>query len=181
MWVTGIRGSMAGMTAAANPTDRPASADDPEDLAALTRYADDLVAAVEVALPIWVQRVVAARWEQWQGGEPPPELTDAMQDAAAEAAGAVVPALRELLAADVAAQPTNPLAIVRRAVPFPTRVLASTGMPEVVRDEQAVRLFPDDVYDLVPASFGDLDPSAHDPGLRWGAAKAYVLKHRRAK
>ena len=79
----------------------------------------------------------------------------------------------------MADQTSNPLAIVRRAVPFPTRVLASTGMPEVVRDEQAQRLFPDDIYDLVPASFGDLDPSAHDPGLRWGAAKAHVMLRRR--
>jgi hypothetical protein len=164
---------MAGMTPPANP------ADDPEDLAALARYADDLVAAVQVGLPQWVQRVVADRWDQWHGGELSPELAAAAQDAAAEATEAVVPALRELLFADVADQATNPLTIVRRAVPFPTRVLAAAGVPEVVRDEHAARLFPDDVYDIVPASFADLDPAAHEPGLTWGAAKAHVLMRRR--
>jgi hypothetical protein len=168
-----IRGSIAGVTPGANPLD------DPEDLDALARYSDDLLAAVQVALPGWVQRVVATRWEQWHGGEPPPELVDAAMDAAAQASEAVVPALRELLATDVAEQATNPLSIVRGAVVFPTRVLASTGMPGVVRDEHAERLFPEDVYDLVPGSFGDVDPSVHEPGLRWGAAKAHVLLRRR--
>ena len=153
--------------------------DDPADLEALARCADDLVAAVELALPTWVQRVVADRWDQWQGGEPPAEVVQAAADAASQASEAVVPALRELLARDVADQEGNPLAIVRRAVAFPTRVLESTGMPHVVRDEQAERLFPADVYDLVPGSFGDLDPAAQEPGLRWGAAKAHVLLHRR--
>lgn len=164
---------MAGVTPPANPSD------DPADLEALARYADDLVTAVQVALPRWVQRVVADRWDQWHGGELSPELEAAVQDAAIQATDAVVPALRELLAADVGDQATNPLTIVRRAVSFPTRVLASTRMPGVVRDEQAERLFPDDVYDIVPASFADLDPSAHEPGLRWGAAKAHVLMRRR--
>jgi hypothetical protein len=153
--------------------------DDPADLEALARYADDLVAAVEVALPTWVQRVVADRWDQWQGGEPPDEVVQAAADAASQASAEVVPALRELLGRDVADQDGNPLAVVRRAVAFPTRVLEATGMPPVVRDEQAERLFPADVYDLVPGSFGDLDPAAHDPGLRWGAAKAHVLLRRR--
>jgi hypothetical protein len=153
--------------------------DDPADLEALRRYADDLVAAVEVALPTWVQRAVADRWAQWKGGEPPDEVVQAAADAADHATAAVVPALRELLQRDVAEQAANPLAVVRRAVAYPTRVLAATGMPAVVRDEQAERLFPDDRYDLVPGSFADLDPTAHEPGLRWGAAKAHVLLRRR--
>jgi hypothetical protein len=161
------------------PAARPARSDDPADLEAMARCADDLVAAVERALPTWVQRVVADRWDQWHGGEPPDAVVQAAGDAATEASAAVLPALRELLALDVADQEANPLAIVRRATAFPTRVLAATGMPEVVRDEHAERLFPADVYDLVPASFGDLDPSAQEPGLRWGAAKAHVLLRRR--
>jgi hypothetical protein len=153
--------------------------DDPANLEVLARSADDLVTAVEVALPTWVQRVVADRWDQWKGGEPPDEVVQAAADAASEASAQVVPALRELLQRDVADQDANPLAIVRRAVVHPTRVLAATGMPPVVRDEQAERLFPDDAYDLVPGSFGDLDPAVHEPGLVWGAAKAHVLLHRR--
>jgi hypothetical protein len=51
----------------------------------------------------------------------------------------------------------------------------------VPRDEFSVRSFPDDAYDLSPASFADVDPALHEPGLAWGAAKAYVhLARRRA-
>ncbi len=153
--------------------------DDPDDLAALRAYADDLLEAVEVALPAWVQRVVALRWEQWQGGELPSQLADAARDAAAEAVEAVVPPLRELLAEAVEDQRGNPLALVRGATPFPTRVLASANVPHVVRDADAERLFPDDAYDLTPAAFADLGEEVHEPGLRWGAAKAHVLLRRR--
>jgi putative CocE/NonD family hydrolase len=45
-----------------------------------------------------------------------------------------------------------------------------------------VHSFPDDAYDLGPASFADIDPSLHEPGLMWGAAKAHVhLARRRAE
>ncbi|MDQ2650757.1 MAG: hypothetical protein M3Z03_14570 [Actinomycetota bacterium] len=162
------------MTTAANPR-----GDDPTDAEALARYAADLGDAVAVALPRWVQRAVATRWDQWKGEPLPPELDDAAREAADAAAAAVIDPLRTLLATDVAEQPTNPLEILRRAVEFPTRVLASTGMPEVARDADARRLFPDDRYDLTPGSFADIDPELHEPGLHWGAAKASILLSRR--
>ena len=75
----------------------------------------------------------------------------------------------------------NPLALVRQAVPYPTEVLRSAGVPPVARDEFAARQFPDDDYDLAPTSFAELDPELHEPGLVWGAAKAHVhLARRRA-
>jgi hypothetical protein len=156
-------------------------ADDPDDLAALARYADELYEAVEVALPAWVQRVVAGRWDAWSGDEVPAPVQEAARDAAARAGEEVLPMLRALLREDVGAQRSNPLAVVRRAVVHPTRVLAAAGVPPVVRDAQAERLFPDDAYDLSPAAFADLDPSVHEPGLRWGAAKAHVLLRRRGE
>lgn len=157
----------------------PMADDDPDDLAALARYADDLLTAVEVALPAWVQRSVASRWSAVHDGELPPELAEAAREAAAAAAADVVPTLRDLLGRDVAEQRTGPLDVIRRAVVHPTRVLAGAGVPVLRRDEHAQRLFPDDVYDLVPGAFGDLDPSVHEPGLHWGAAKAHVLLRRR--
>ncbi|MDP1819465.1 MAG: hypothetical protein Q8K58_06155 [Acidimicrobiales bacterium] len=153
--------------------------DDPRDLEALSRYADELFAAVEVALPAWVQRCIGRRWEEWRGEELPSAVQDAARDAAGLAADTVLPPLRELLGEDVGIQRSNPLDLLRRAVSFPTQVLAVAGVPPVVRDAQAERLFPDDAYDLAPASFGDLDPSVHEPGLHWGAAKAHVLLRRR--
>jgi hypothetical protein len=51
----------------------------------------------------------------------------------------------------------------------------------VARDEFSERNFPDDTYDLTPASFADVDPSLHEPGLEWGAAKAHVHLARRRR
>ena len=165
---------MVAMVPAANP------ADDPADLEALERYTSGLLAAIEVALPAWVQRVVAARWAEQRDEDLPAPLQDAARDAAATAADEVLPPLRALLAEDVAEQRSNPLSLVRRAVVHPTRVLAAAGIAPVNRDAEARRLFPDDVYDLVPATFADLDAAVLEPGIAWGAAKAHVLLRRRA-
>jgi len=50
-------------------------------------------------------------------------------------------------------------------------------MPPVQRDSFAEASFPDDDYDLAPASLADVDPDLLEPGLAWGAAKA--MAHRR--
>lgn len=160
--------------------DGAVTADDPDDLAKLADYADALAEAVEVALPGWVQRAVAQRWaEANDGAELPEPVAEAARDAAEQARDEVGPALRALLALDVEQQPTGPLDVIRRAVVHPTRVLAGAGVPSVQRDEHARRIFPEDDYDLSPGAFGDLDPSVHEPGLLWGAAKAHVVLHRR--
>jgi len=157
----------------------PHDADDPGDLAALAEHAAALADAVEATLPGWVERAVAMRWRQWAGGPPPAELEGQARAAGERARHEVVPALRALLEADVDSQRTTPLAVVRRAVVPATEVLEAAGVPPVERDEHAVRLFPDDAYDLAPATFGDLDASLHEPGLTWGAAKAHVVIRRR--
>jgi hypothetical protein len=64
-------------------------------------------------------------------------------------------------------------------VVFPTVVLADAGVGEVVRDADAERLFPEDVYDLTPGGFVDIDPALHEIGLAWGAAKAKAHLARR--
>jgi hypothetical protein len=153
--------------------------DDPADAAALRGYASALLAAAVAAIPGWVERAVADRYRQW-AGEPLPEAirADAAR-AGLDAAAAVEPPLRELLTTDVDAQRSNPLAILRAAVRFPTAVLRAAGVPPVARDAHAAALFPDDVYDLSPAAFADLDPTVHDPGVEWGAAKAHVVLRRR--
>ena len=67
---------------------------------------------------------------------------------------------------------------MRSAVRYPTEVLAAAGVPPVVRDAFAVEAFPDDLYDLTPGSFTDLDPDLGDVGIAWGAAKAFVIRAR---
>ncbi|MEO7572720.1 MAG: hypothetical protein ABIX10_09810 [Acidimicrobiales bacterium] len=156
--------------------------DDPADAAALARYADGLADAVAAALPGWVERSVAQRWTAWAGRETvPADVLAHAQVSGRRAVDDVEPRLRALLASDVDAQRTNPLAILRQAVRYPNDVLAAAGVPAVRRDAQAERLFPDDRYDLGPAAFGDLHPSVHEPGLVWGAAKAHVVLARRRR
>lgn len=160
---------------APNPNPR----DDPADAAALAAYAATLITAIDAALPAWAERMVRSRWMAWTGQEPSPELIAAAAKAGEAARVEVTDALRALLAADVEAQRSNPLAIIRGAVVHPAAVLAAAGVPPAERDADAVRIFPDDHYDLSPASFADLDAATYEAGLTWGAAKAHVILARR--
>lgn len=152
----------------------PAASDDEAEL---RRLAAELADGVDATLATWVVRSVTGLVLAWSGD------VDGGVAEAAEAAGQrarqeVGGAVRTLLEADIDAQWTTPLALLRTAVRYPTGVLAAAGIPEVQRDEFAEEAFPDDVYDLTPASFSDIDPSLADPGLAWGAAKAWIHKQR---
>jgi hypothetical protein len=171
------------MGADANPGAGPPAAagpDDAEDAAALARHATALADGIERALPGWVERSVARVLIAYRGRVEPAEAAAAVQagDAAARELG---PGIRALLLTDVDEQRTGPLALARRAVAYPTAVLREAGVPPVVRDEFTERQFPDDLYDLAPATFADLDPALHEPGLTWGAAKAHVVLARRRR
>ena len=132
-----------------------------------------LADAIERVLPAWVERSVALLMTAWKGAADD-EVRAAAVAAGRQAAAEVGPQVRALLAADIDDQRTTPLSLVRGAVRYPTAVLRAAGVPPVRRDEQQERLFPDDVYDLAPATFADVDPSLTDVGLAWGAAKAYA-------
>jgi hypothetical protein len=137
-----------------------------------------LADAVDATLPGWVVGCVERVMVAWQG-EVPSEVRAAAVAAGERARDEVVPRLRALLATDVDDQRDNPLALLRGAVRYPSEVLRRAGVPPVVRDEFAERAFPDDVYGLTAASFADVDPSLHERGLLWGAAKAHVVLARR--
>jgi hypothetical protein len=143
----------------------------------LQDYATALADGIEAALPGWVEASVA----RTMGAEgcPVPETVRADAEAAgARARADVGPRVRALLEADIDEQGTTPLAIVRTAaVPYPTAVLRRAGVPAAARDDFATSAFPDDVYDLSPATFADLSPELADAGMAWGAAKAF--EHRR--
>lgn len=153
--------------------------DDAEDGAALARHAEALAEAVDASVARWAARCVTIRWEQWSGEPAPDDVVERARTTGERARSDVMPLLRELLHADVDAQRSNPLSILRGAVSHPTAALLHLGVPPVVRDQQAEQMFPDDVYDLAPAAFADVDPSVHEPGLVWGAAKAHVVLSRR--
>jgi hypothetical protein len=136
-----------------------------------------LAGGVEAALPGWVERSVARIMVAYRG-EVPPEVAREAAHAGQRAGQDVAARVRSLLAADVDAQATTPLAIVRGAVRYPTEVLRQAGVPPVVRDEFAEARFPEDDYGLTPASWEEVDPALADLGMAWGAAKARAHRQR---
>lgn len=147
---------------------------------AIDAVAAALADGIEQALPGWVERCVVRTMTAWTGSVPLP-VASAARAAGVAAAAEVGPAVRALLATDINRQRSTPLAVVRQAaVRYPTEVLVAAGVPPVARDRGAEALFPADSYDLVPASFADLDPDLAEVGLRWGAAKAFehMRRHR---
>jgi hypothetical protein len=106
---------------------------------------------------------------------------DADAIAAGDAATArVVAALRDFFATPPTEQRTTPLEIVRTATRDVTGVLAAAGIPPVERDAFAERAFPDDLYDVTPATLSDLGDDELGPlQLAWGLAKAKVLRAER--
>jgi hypothetical protein len=136
-------------------------------------HATALADAIEEALPRWVERCVRSRLAR-----PDERQLDAARRAGAAARDEVGAAVRRLLSQDVDDQRANPLALLREAVRYPTAVLHDAGVPAVERDDFARSRFPDDDYDLTPATWADVDPSIADLGIAWGAAKAFTHKQR---
>jgi len=164
------------------PAERPppagADAALDEGLASLAARAGALADGLVAALPGWVVAGVERIYRAWNG--PPPAALEAAAARAGAAAGDEVgPRLRALLGADIDRQSSTPLAVVRAAVVYPTAVLAGAGVPPVVRDAEAVALFPDDRYGLTPASYEEVGAGLGQLGLEWGAAKAWVHLRRR--
>ena len=154
--------------------------DDPEDAAALARHAATLADGIEAAIPGWIDRSIR-RVLTDQGIAVDRALAGRIADAGRAAQAEGVRRIRPLLATDIDAQPTNPLSLVRALVPHATAVLRDAGARPVSRDEFRERSFPDDVYDLAPAAFADVDPALHEPGIVWGAGKAHVHLARRRR
>ena len=111
-------------------------------------------------------------------GEVPPDVATAAAAAGEQARAEVGGEVRRLLLADIDEQRTTPLALLRSAVRYPTGVLREAGVPPVHRDRFASHSFPDDDYNLSPASWADVDPKLGDLGIAWGAAKAFEHKRR---
>jgi len=139
--------------------------------------ARELASALEVALPEWVERCVEQRYRA-AVGEPPASVVDAARAAGEAARADVAPRVRALLEADIDQQWTTPLSLLRSAVRYPTRVLADAAVPPVPRAAFEEERFPDDVYDLTPATFSDIGERVGGTAIVWGAAKAWAHRHR---
>ncbi|MDH3708179.1 MAG: hypothetical protein OES57_19100 [Acidimicrobiia bacterium] len=149
-----------------------------DDEVTLARYADELARGVRARLGGWV--IACIRRVADEQDLAMDHVAAAHAAEAAELCGAEIGArVEQLLASDIGEQTANPLQIVRDGVRYPTGVLRDLGAQPMVRDRFAVEAFPDDDFGLAPATFADIDPSLHEPGLRWGAAKAHVHLRRR--
>lgn len=141
----------------------------------LNEAAATLADAFARSLAPWVIGAIEHRYN----GPLPDEVRFEATVAAAEASGRVAEEIRELLETDIDSQWTSPLAIARQVVSLATAVLKRAGVDPVPRDANAQRLHPADLYDLTPGTFADFGESVHEPGITWGAAKAYVHLARR--
>jgi hypothetical protein len=127
--------------------------------------------------PRWLRRVTLAAAAR--GGTAldadDPELSRVVDTAV----GRLLDDLGALLASDVDEQRTNPLSIFRQAVTGPTELLLRRGVRPPTTDRFAAEHFPGDVFGLGPASWTDVDPELHEPGITWGAWKAMTVLRRR--
>ena len=139
--------------------------------------AGDLLAVATATVPIWlsrcVKRVAAAQSIPVDG------LAAEIEEMVERTATETLSRLAALLGTDVDEQRANPLDILRDAIDGPTAVLRAAGAQPVARDRFAEERFPDDVFDLTPATWADIDESLAEPGLTWGAWKAAVVLTRR--
>ena len=143
--------------------------------ATLSEAATALADAFGRSLAPWVMGAIEHRYN----GPLPDEVRSAASAAAAEASDRIAREIRELLETDIDSQWTSPLAIARQVVSLATEVLEQAGVGPVARDANAERLHPGDLYDLTPGTFADFGTAVHEPGITWGAAKAYVHLARR--
>lgn len=163
------------------PTPPAAGGDAADDTAEYFRHARALADAICDVLPGWAARSVEQVATEL-GRDVDDEVLAAAGAAGRRCAEEFGPRIRQLLDTDPDEQRSTPLTILRTATCCATDALRSLGMPPVERDEFAAQVFPDDVYDLAPGSFADVDPSLAEPGVVWGAAKAHVhLARRRAE
>lgn len=109
-----------------------------------------------------------------QSGTPARDLLAEVDSAAAAATAATRSGLVSLAMADVDAQRTTPLAVVRAATAGLTAVLRRAG---VVPDGDGPS---DDPYRLVPGRWSDIDEELGQLALVWGAAKAASHARRHA-
>ncbi len=126
-------------------------------------------------VPGWLRRstIEAAH----RGGVEASRVEHRVDAVVARASEDLLDRLDDLLGTDVDEQRTTPLTLLRDSVRGPTQLLRELGA--VAPSSADADRFPDDVYRLGPATWSDVDPSLHEPGLTWGAWKAMTVLTRR--
>lgn len=83
--------------------------------------------------------------------------------------------LGRVLGDPFASQRRSPLEIFRSALRHPTQALSQAAVEPPRRDPAARDAFPEDVYDLAPASSQSLGEAAWQAHIAWGIAKAEAV------
>lgn len=142
----------------------------PEPAAELVRVARGVTAA-------WMRRSIVAA--ATAGGVDVAPMAAEIDELVSHESDRLLSDLAALLATDVDEQRAAPLSLYRAAVAAPTAWLRKNHAAPPRIDEFAGRAFPDDVYGLGPATWSDIDPALHEPGIVWGAWKAMTVLRRR--
>lgn len=138
-------------------------------------YSERLLTVSVDVVPAWIGRLI----DRVSMSQTIVVDDDRRRAIVAEAASSLRLELTRLLSLDAAEQTVNPLTVFRRATTVVTDHLLALGAVAVERDEFHRRSFPDDVLDLCPATWADIDERLAEPGLEWGAWKAATLIARR--
>ena len=148
-----------------------------------------LVMRVAIAVPDWVRRSVergvanaivrvGPYWsiepEKWQALDRGAEL------AGWEAAEEVEKKVSTLLAAVEDLRPVTPrvLDALQEAVIYPAGVLRDARIPKARRDRSAMKLFPNDVYNVAPRSLAELHPMMPELLASWEVARMTIFHAR---
>lgn len=149
-----------------------------------------LALRVGIAVPDWARRsvergvvnAVEASSGRWSLGDDAKLVLARQAEAAGwSAAEAVGRELGAQLRLDLACQPPVPaglLYLLQRAAHYPTEVLRAAGVPHARRDRATMRLFPFDVYGIVPRSLAELHPLLPELAQACERAKLSVLAQR---
>lgn len=146
--------------------------------AQLPEPAATLLDAARRAVPVWLRRAIEDACRR--GGVDPAPLRVELDATIDRSSADALDGLAELLAADVDRQWTTPLAMLRDAAAArPAAFLRAHGVAPSAPSAPSGHGRAGDGYELGPANWADVDPSLHEPGLRWGAWKAMTILARR--
>jgi hypothetical protein len=156
------------------------------ELGQLTRL---VAMRVGIAVPDWVLRCVqrgvangiaraGAYWSM--GAEGSRTLYRNAELVGWKAAEEVEGKVSELLAVveDLRPVPPRVLGVLQEAVPYPAGVLEQARVPRARRDRLAIKLYPDDVYNVAPRSLAELHPMMPELLASWEEARFAVVRER---
>ena len=126
-------------------------------------------------VPAWLRRITVGACRR--SGLDDAEFAEDLDAMVEHAAADVLERLAELMHTDVDEQRTTPLTLFRESVREPTSWLRAHDVQPLGAPSDGG--FPDDIYGLGPATWSDIDPALHEPGVMWGAWKAMTVLARR--